>query len=71
MIKGPKGTVGCSGFSLMAEMKLDKKNPKDRTLYCDIMVSFCPIVNTEHLQWSYHIRLQFAKSPSPLELISA
>lgn len=39
MIKRPKGTVGCSGFSLITEMKLDKKNPKDRILYYDILVS--------------------------------
>jgi hypothetical protein len=39
MIPKPKGSVGETGFSLIAAMKLDKHNPKDKTLYNDILVS--------------------------------
>ncbi|KIM87081.1 hypothetical protein PILCRDRAFT_4301 [Piloderma croceum F 1598] len=37
MIPKPKGSVGETGFSLIAAMKLDKQNPKDKTLYNDIL----------------------------------
>jgi hypothetical protein len=39
MIPKPKGSVGAAGFSLIAEMKLDKHNRADKALYNDILVS--------------------------------
>ena len=38
-IPKPKGSVGKSGFSLMASMGLDKTNVKERLLYNKILVS--------------------------------
>jgi hypothetical protein len=40
MIAKPKGSIGAPGFNLITEMKLDKKNPKDKELYNDILVSY-------------------------------
>ena len=38
MIPKPKGSVGAAGFSLIAAMRLDKYNSKDKALYNDILV---------------------------------
>jgi hypothetical protein len=38
MIPKPRGSVGAAGFSLIAEMKLNKHDPADKTLYNDILV---------------------------------
>src|SRR5882724_10982382 len=37
-IPKPKGSVGAAGFSLIAEMKLNKQNEEDKALYNDILV---------------------------------
>jgi hypothetical protein len=38
-ITKPKGSIGTARFSLIAAMKLDRDNPKDKVLYNDILVS--------------------------------
>jgi len=38
MIPKPKGSIRMAGFNLIAEMMLDKYNPKDKVLYNDILV---------------------------------
>ena len=49
LISKPKGSVGGAGFSLITEMKLDKKDPQDKTLYNDILVcsGFSAIMGTQ------------------------
>jgi hypothetical protein len=42
-IAKPNGSVGSAGFSLIAEMKLDKNNPREKVLYNDILVS-CKVI---------------------------
>ena len=42
MIPKPKGSFGAAGFSLIAEMKLNKQDQKDKTLYNDILL-WCKI----------------------------
>jgi hypothetical protein len=48
MIPKPKGSVGAAGFSLIAEMKLDKQQQKDKALYNDILVCVKSFWITHH-----------------------
>jgi hypothetical protein len=50
IIKRPKGSIGDKGFSLINEMKLDKSNPKDKSLYNDILVSCNILFDNRYLQ---------------------